>query len=141
MITEKFKQKSYLKKKRCRGWKEIIHRSNKKVGQISEKGCNFLLGRMCFSDDGACQNFLVTEYRLEYHLRKLYHTNLLCDTNVESNMLNLANGRVIIKFNNSAKVQNFSLYSNLALNWYIVYELYNCPCNPTNSFACLFGTV
>ena len=117
MITENFKQKSYFKKKRCRGWKEI-HWSNKKVGQI-EKGRNFLLGGMYFSDDGGCQKFLVTEYLVTEsfgHLRKLYHTNLLCDTNLESNMFNLANGRVIIKFNNSAKVQNFSLYNNFTLN-------------------------
>ena len=58
----------------------------------------------------------------------------------------LANGRVNLKFNNSALVQKtFSLlYSHFILNLYIVYELNTMPRNPTNNFTlkqCLFGTV
>ena len=61
-------------------------------------------------------------------------------------MSNLANGRVNVKFNNSVLVQiNFSsLYSNFILSLYIVYQLNNCPRNPTNNFHlknCLFGTL
>ena len=61
-------------------------------------------------------------------------------------MSNLANGRVILKFNNFALVQKSSpsLCSNFILNLCIVYELNNWPRNPTNSFSlknCLFGTV
>ena len=61
-------------------------------------------------------------------------------------MSSLVNGRIILKFKNSVLVQknSSSLYSNFILNLYIVYELNNGPCNPTNSFPlknCLFGTV
>ena len=71
---------------------------------------------------------------------KPFHTNL------EPTMSNLANGRVILKFNNYVLVQKISssLYNNFILNIYIVYELNNWPCNPTNNFSlnnCLFGTV
>ena len=49
------------------------------------------------------------------------------DTNLEPPMSNLANGRVILKFNNYILVQKISssLYSNFILNLYIVYELNN----------------
>ena len=61
-------------------------------------------------------------------------------------MSNLANGRVIVKFNNSVLVKKrfSSLYSYLIINLYIVYELNNWPHNPTNNFPikyCLFRTV
>ena len=61
-------------------------------------------------------------------------------------MTNLAKGRVSLKFNNLVVVQenSSSLYSNFILNLYIVYELNNSPCNPTNDFTlknCLFCTV
>ena len=43
-------------------------------------------------------------------------------------MSNLANGRTILKFNNSAFGKSFSsLYSNFILNLYIVYELNDWP--------------
>ena len=56
-------------------------------------------------------------------------------------MFNLANGRVILKFNNSALVQKrfSSLYSNFVSNLYIVYEFNNWPSNPSKT--CLFDTV
>ena len=56
------------------------------------------------------------------------------DTNLEPTMSNLANGRVILKFNNSILVQKSfsSMYSNFILNLYTVYELNNSPRNPTN---------
>ena len=61
-------------------------------------------------------------------------------------MSNLADGRVILKFNNFVLVQKgfASLYSNFILSLYIVYELNNWPRNTTNNFPlkiCLFGTV
>ena len=40
--------------------------------------------------------------------------------------------------------KNSSLYCNFILNLYIVYELNNWPCNPSNNFAqqnCLFGAI
>ena len=47
------------------------------------------------------------------------------DTNLEPTMSNVANGRVILKFNNSVLVQksSSSLYSNFILNLHIIYEL------------------
>ena len=61
-------------------------------------------------------------------------------------MSNLANDRVILKFNNSVLVQknSSSLYSNFILNLYIVHELNNWPHNPANNFPlknCLFSIV
>ena len=61
-------------------------------------------------------------------------------------MSNLANGRIIIKFNNSLLVQTIfpSSHSNFILSLYRVYELNNQPYNPTNDFLLkyfLFGTV
>ena len=61
-------------------------------------------------------------------------------------MSNLANGRVILKFNIPVLVQSIfsSLYSNFIINLYIVCELINGPRNPTNNFTLkngLFGTV
>ena len=49
------------------------------------------------------------------------------DTNLELTMSNPANGRLILKFNNSVLVQKSSstLYSNFILNLYIVCELNN----------------
>ena len=68
------------------------------------------------------------------------------DTNLEPTMSNLANGRVILKFNIPVLVQSIfsSLYSNFIINLYIVCELINGPRNPTNNFTLkngLFGTV
>ena len=68
------------------------------------------------------------------------------DTNLDPTMLNLAYGRVTLKFNNSVLVQiNFSsLYSNFILNLYMVFELNTQPRNPANYFTpknCLFDTV
>ena len=67
-------------------------------------------------------------------------------TGLEVTISNLANGRVNIRFNTSVLVQEsfYSLYSNLFLNLYIVYEFNNWPPNPTKKFTlkhCLFGTV
>ena len=59
------------------------------------------------------------------------------DTNLEATMSNVANGRVILKFNNSVLVQKnpSSLYSNFILSLYIVYKLNSLPHNPTNNFT------
>ena len=58
------------------------------------------------------------------------------DCNIEQTMSNLANGRVILKFNNSVLVQksSSSLHSKFILNSKIVIELSNWPHNPTNNF-------
>lgn len=52
-------------------------------------------------------------------------------------MSNLADGRAILKCNNSVVVQNSSssLYGNFMLTLFIVYELNKWPRNPTNNFA------
>ena len=68
------------------------------------------------------------------------------DSDLESAMSNLANGRVNLKFNNSVLVQIMfsSLYGHFILNLYVVYELNTWPRNPDNPFTlknCLFGAV
>ena len=60
------------------------------------------------------------------------------DTNLEPTMSNLANGKVILKFNNSVVLVQkkiCSSYSNFILSLYKVYELNTWPRNPTNSFT------
>ena len=122
----------------------------KKVAQISEKGYDFLLDRMYFTGDQGYQNFLVFVWMLSSKIldsnKKV--TNWILtgissekvkpfDTNLEATMSNVANGRVILKFNNSVLVQKnpSSLYSNFILNLYIVYKLNSLPHNPTNNFT------
>ena len=122
----------------------------KKVAQISEKGYDFLLDRMYFTGDHGYQNFLVFVWMLSSKIldsnKKV--TNWILtgissekvkpfDTNLEATMSNVANGRVILKFNNSVLVQKnpSSLYSNFILNLYIVYKLNSLPHNPTNNFT------
>ena len=68
------------------------------------------------------------------------------DFNLEPTKSNLANGRAILKLNNSALLQKSSspLYSNFILNLHIVDKLNNRPRNPFNNFPlenCLFSTV
>ena len=69
------------------------------------------------------------------------------DTNLEPAMSNLANGRTILKFNNSVLSQKYSssLYSNVMLNLYMNIKLNNWPYKClTNNFPlkdCLSGTV
>ena len=60
-------------------------------------------------------------------------------------MTNLGNGRVSLKIDNSVLMQKYSssLFINLILNLYIVYELDNWMHNPNNYFTlknCLFDT-
>ena len=63
-------------------------------------------------------------------------------------MSNLANGRVILKFNNFVLVENFFSFLNSNLyfyrNLYLIYKLNTWPQNTTNNFtlkSCLLGTV
>ena len=68
------------------------------------------------------------------------------DIGLELTMSNLANSRVNLKSSNSFLVQKrfSSLYSNVILYLYIVYELNTWPSNRVNNFTlknCLFGTV
>ena len=70
----------------------------------------------------------------------------LFDTNLELTMSNLANSRVILKFNNSVWVEKsyYSLYSSFILILCIVYELNNWPQASINNFPrefFLFGRV
>ena len=61
--------------------------------------------------------------------------NIPFDTNLEPIMFNLANGKVILKLNNSVLVQKrlSSMYSMFILNLYI--ELNTWPRNPNNNFT------
>ena len=109
-----------------------------KVAKILKKGCNFLLGRMYFTGNDGYQNFiffasLLTSLMLDSNktLTNKISTGISTgktkqfDTNLELTMSNLANGRVILKFNKSVSVQKkfSSLYSKFILNLYILYEL------------------
>ena len=121
-----------------------------KVAQISEKGYTFLLGRMHFTGDDGSQNFLVfapilTSIIFDSNKKVTNWISSgisskkikLFETNLELTMFNLANGRVILKFNISVLVQKrfFALYGYFVLNLYIVYELNNWPRNSTNNFT------
>ena len=59
------------------------------------------------------------------------------DTNLEPTISNLANHRVILRFNNSllVKKSSTSLYSNFIFNLYMVYGMNNWPPNSTNTFS------
>ena len=116
--------------------------------QISEKGYDFLLGRMYFTGDDDYQNILVfgpmfsslildsnkkvTNWiSIEISSKKIKPFN----TGLELTMSNLANGRVNLKISNSVLVQKrfSSLYSNFILNLYIVYELSTWLRSPANN--------
>ena len=123
------------KTKHAEAGKKITFLTNE-FAQISEKGDEFLFSRMYFIGNDGYQNFLVFTlkklligYRLEYHLKKIKPF----DANLELAMSNLANSRIILKFNIFVLVQkSFSaFYSNFILNLYMVcivhstYELNN----------------
>ena len=87
----------------------------KKVAHISEKGYDFLLGRIFFTGDNGYQNFLVfapIHNSLTLDNNKKFTNWILTrtisekiepfDIYLELNMSNLANGRVHIEFSNSA---------------------------------------
>ena len=97
-----------------------------------------IFGRMYFTDDYGYKNFSVFTPMLSsiifYSNKKV--TNWILtrissekikpfDTYFKPTICNLANGRVILKFNNSFFVHksSSSLYSNFILKLYIVYEL------------------
>ena len=118
--------------------------------QLSEKGYDFLLGRMFFTGDDDYQNILVFGPM---------HNSLILDSNkkvtnwistelsskkikpfntgLEQTMSNLANGRVNLKVNNAVLVQKSfsSLYSNFILNLYIVYKLSTWLRSPANNYT------
>ena len=102
-----------------------------KVAQISEKGYDFLLGKMYFTGDDGYQIFLVFAPMLSLLIldsnKKV--TNRIStriwsgkintfSTNLEPTISNLAYGRVILKFNNyvSAQKSCSSLYGHFILN-------------------------
>ena len=134
------------KTKHVEAEKEITDLTNKVV-QISEKGHdgyqNFLVFAPMLSSLILDNNKEVTNWILT----RISSKNIKpFDTYLEPTMSNLANGRVILKFNNSVLLQKdfSSLYSNFILNLYLFCELNNRPCNTTNNFnlkSCFFGTI
>ena len=105
------------KTKHVEAEKEITDLTNK-VAQISQKGYDFLLRRMYFTGDDVYQNFLVFAPILSSLMldsnKKV--TNWMStgissekinpfNANLEPTMSNLANGRIILKLNNSVLVQ------------------------------------
>ena len=142
------KKVTSIETKHVEAEKEITDLTNKVV-QISEKGHDFSLGRMYFAGNDGYQNFLVFALMLSslildnikevpnWILTRISSKNIKpFDINLEPTLSNLANGRVILKFNNSVLLQKdfSSLYSNFILNLYLFYELNNRPCNTTNNF-------
>ena len=110
----------------------------------------FMLGRMYFSGNGGCQNFLVVVSMLSFLLldsnekgtswistRVSSEKIKQLDSNLEPTMSNLSNGRVKLKFNNTVLMQksSSSLYNNFILNLYMIYELNTLPRNATNIFT------
>ena len=124
--------------------KEKLADVTNKIGQISGKGYDFLLGRMYFTGDDGCQIFSapMLSWLILDSNKKV--TNWIStkisswkskpfDINLEPTMSNLNNGRTILKFNNSVLVQKtivIVLYSNSILKLYILYELNKWPRNP-----------
>ena len=121
--------------------KKITDLTNK-VAQISEKGYDFLLGRV--------ENFLVFALMLSSLIldssekvtnwmstRISTEKNKPFDTSLEPRMSNLVNGRVILKFNNSVLVHksSSSLYSSFISNLPIVYGSNKWQWNPGNDLA------
>ena len=119
-----------------------------------------MLGTMYFTSDNGYQNFLGFAAVLsslildsnkkvsncistETSFEKMKPFN----TNAQLTMSNLANGRVILTFNNSVLVQesSSSLHSNFILyNWSLHFKfIHNWSRNPADNFPlknCLFGT-
>ena len=107
-----------------------------------------MLGRVYFIDDKGYQNFLVLAPMLSLlsldNNKKVPNwistvispeKNKSFDANLGPTMSNLANDRVILKFNNTLLVQKKSsaFHSNSILNLYIVYELNSWSRNSTNN--------
>ena len=97
--------------------KEVTDLTNK-VARISEKGYDFLSGITYFTGNNGYQNFLVFALIVSSLIldRNKKVTNWVLtgisfektkpfDTNLEPTMSNLANGRVILRFNNSVLAQ------------------------------------
>ena len=131
----------------------------KNFEQISEKGYEFLLGRMYVTGNEGYQNFLVfapmlSSLILDSNAKVTDWISLGIssekikpfDTGLEPTMSSLANGRANLKSNNSVLVQEYVslLYSNFILSLYIVYELNTWPGILAGNFTLkhsLFGTV
>ena len=101
--------------------------------QISEKGYNFLIGKMYFTGNDGYQNFLVfapmlvslilgsNRKSINWILTRISSEKITSfDTNLGPTMPNLDIGKLILKFNNSVLVQKnfFSLYSNFITFFY-----------------------
>ena len=99
-----------------------------------------MLGRIYMTGDDGYQNFsvftpMLNSLILDGNKEVIYWicTGILSenfkqfDSNLDLTMFNLANGKVILKFNNSVLVQKISssLYSSFILNLYIIYALNN----------------
>ena len=94
-----------------------------KVAKIKEKGHEFLLDIMYFTDNNGYQNFIVfapifSSLILDSNKKvtNWISTRILSEkikpfyTNLELTMCNLANGKVILKISNSFSVQNFFFF-------------------------------
>ena len=105
------------KTKNLENEKKLTNLTNK-VAYISEKGYDCLFGGIYFPDNQSYQSFLVFPPMLNLLIfdsnkkgnnwvsTRISSENIKpFDTNFEPTMSNLANGRVILKFNNSVLVQ------------------------------------
>ena len=105
-------KKTLNKTKHVEAEKKITNLTNK-VAQISEKGYEFLVGRMYFTGHDGQLNFVVFPPMLNSLIldsnKKVTNwisTGILTekikpfDTNLELTMSNLANGRAILRFGN-----------------------------------------
>ena len=106
-----------------------------KDGEISEKGYDFLLGKMHFTGNDGQQNFLAFSPILsslildkDKKFTKWIRTGISSknikrsDTSCEPTMSNLINGSALLKFNNSVSVQKSlsSMCNNFIWSFYIV---------------------
>ena len=94
-----------------------------KIARMSEKGYDFLLGRMYFTSNDHYKNLLVITPMISSLIldsnkegTNWILTGISCkkikpfDTNVELTMSNLANGRVTLEFNNSVLMQKIFFF-------------------------------
>ena len=118
-----FDKKVPSNKTKCREAEKKVTDLTNKIGQISEKRYDFLLGRMYFTGNDGYQNFLVlvpmlssvildgNKKVINWILNGISSENIkLFDTNLEPIMSNLINGKVILKFNNPVLVQKIFLH-------------------------------
>ena len=122
-ILKNLNKKVPSNKTKCIEAEKKVTELTNKIGQISEKQYDFLLGRMYFTGNDGYQNFLVlvpmlssvildgNKKFINWILNGISSENIkLFDINLEPIMSNLTNGKVILKFNNSVLVQKIFLH-------------------------------